>query len=97
MNDYETALEWFQTNVIELENSKVLSVVYTQEGAVLMICTEENQFKFWTTILWTNFLNETGYQRLPKHDKYTPSRETLGWSESVTPDNFEPIWKFWSN
>lgn len=89
MDEHQTALEWFQANVIELENPKPLSVVYTQEGAVLMICTEENNYTYWTTILWTNFLNETGYQRLPKHDKYVPRSLT-----KAVPAK-KPFWKFW--
>jgi hypothetical protein len=90
MNDHEVALEWFQSNVIELENPKVLNVTYTQEGAVLMMCTEEDEHTYWITILWTNFLNETGYQRLPKDDKYVPHRLT-----KVAAIAKKPFWKFW--
>jgi hypothetical protein len=73
MNDLQTALDWFQVNVIELQNPTPQSVSRLQEGGVLFFCHEENEYYYWTTILWTDFLDQSGYLRLTKHNKYPDS------------------------
>lgn len=87
-SDADFATKWFQENVVELQNPETLSCVYTKEGQVMLIVSEQDSAHHWTTILWTNYLNETGYQRLTKHEKYLPHRlPTLGVGLS------EPFWK----
>lgn len=88
--DTDFAMKWFQENVMEFQNPVALSCVYTKEGQVMLMVAEQDNEYHWITILWTNYLNETGYQRLPKHEKYVAhSYPPLGVELS------EPFWKFW--
>ena len=92
MSDAEIAMQWFHENVIELHNAKPLNVTYTQEGGVLLLCKEESETQYWMTILWTNFLNETGYQRLPANTKWVSPRVS---DLPPTQETKKPFWKFW--
>lgn len=91
-SDAEVALEWFQENIMELENPKPLSCNWTQDGRVVLIVSEENEEYSdpWLTIMWTNYLNETGYQRDLLNMKSNPkTKYILGMELS------EPMWEFW--
>ena len=88
-NDLDVASEWFNDNVITLQGMKPLSVTYNREGQILLIITEEDETSYWMTMLWTNFLGESGYQRLQRHEKWVSPRE-----ERIVVEK-KPWWRFW--